>query len=1135
MKPTCPVYIGAPLTGDEARFLRTLAQRYAGSESLILANFELAGQQIDFVLITLIGATLIELKNFSRAVFGDLNGSWHLLNASATQDKIGNPYKQALAQKFALSDAMRSFQGRASDVPSAAGKGFFADFAAYVCVSPAVASGSRVTKGDAKVRVRGCADMFSEIDAGGSSPSWQSEHWARFAVEHLKLDRTTVEAATDPKVRQAEAVITAYRARVRGLLGADLPPLLPANEDGALRGPRLIAYLLQPRNYLLSGPTGTAKTFHLQHLALALEAGDVELPVFLEAKKYRGGDFWQVLRQSSAPFSFEDPKVLLEAGTRQGLRPVLLLDALNECGEAHRADLLKGAQAFVLRYGSRIVATSQQTLTLPADLAAETLNAALPEAVDKRAIYAYHAGVTPTQALDAYSDAFLNTYDLTIAGRCHGTGTPPASRTDLYDRYIRTCVPQHAAVVTALMRNVACRMAADYALVLRRDAFARIAESMLEAAHAPIGILDELLNIRFARLSDQYFAFEHELLFDYFRAEGLHRRASGAPELVSELRRPRNNCLIEFVLPRLEDRGTIAEVLAIVTDPALLLRVLAGECGAPAQEVLNAACLRLLDEAIADLPNLRLRCHTVEREADGARVIVDIMIEGHRVWLSHDSILCEVIGRSLTGSTFAARFVELLDATEWTLRRGIDEAADMAGVGRRYAWSEVVRLHGGTMWRGTMSAPCGDIMRVFQQAYRDALAPELREQLTARALGEPRSDFALATLLADHTAASARERVGQNAALVRRSWESGIYIQRLHGLEFAKGMRSATENAGPEAVAAMRGMLEGFDTKNVFVNTVLLETQSAYGGLEIEIDAEGSAREMRALIRPEVAASDELRQMAHSLQVEPTTFLASLARGCLDKMWEDVFQGVYWDAYADLTSAERFDLLSLALLDGDRDGMFLDWMLRELIEIGDQRAAATCRRFAADIQTPSAFPQGATATYVLGIEGCARWQDAPIERPAAADAAHAAWHAIGDILFWVHKDTTKHRDAIDSLWRRLNGQVLLAAGDVLHQLASSRWRSLREHQEHIDLIVLFPDEVKRVAEACLNHEEALPSAFRSNIVIDEQLIRFLIGALGRCGDHGSLGILKVYAEVEKFGRGAVEAIQSIQQRLLQGA
>lgn len=511
------------------------------------------------------------------------------------------------------------------------------------------------------------------------------------------------------------------------------------------------------------------------------------------------------------------------------------------------------------------------------------------------------------------------------------------------------------------------------------------------------------------------------------------------------------------------------------------------------------------------------------------------MIEGHRDWLPYDAILGEVIGRSLSCSKFAGRFLELLDATEWTLRSGIDAAAGAANVGRRYAWSEVVRLHGGTMWRGTVSAPCGDIVRVFQQAYRDTLDPDLREELIARALGEPRSDFALAMLLADRTAAYAPEHVEQNMALVRRAWESGIYIQRLHGLEFAQGMRSATGKAGPDAVAAMRAMLESFDTKDPFVNTVLLETLSAYGGLEIGMDADDAVREMRALIRPGVVDTDELRQAADLLEVEPAQFLASRARGCLDKMWEDVFQGIYWDAYAELTPAEKFDLLSLALSDGDRDGMFVDWMLRELIEIGDPRAVATCRRFAADIQAPSAFPQGATATFVLGIAGCARWQETPIDRQRAADCAHAAWHTIGDILFWVHKDITKHREAIAILWRRLDGQILIAAGDVLHQLASSQWRSSREDEHGIDLIALFPHEVRRVAEACLNQAAALPSVFRSNNFIDEQLVRFLIGALGRCGDRGSLAVLKVYAEVEKFGRVAVAAIQSIQQGLLEGS
>ena len=88
MKPTNPVYIGAPLTGDEARFLRALEQRFAGSEHLILANFLLADQQIDFVLVIAAGASLIELKNFSRAVFGERNGVWEHLDASVRTSGI---------------------------------------------------------------------------------------------------------------------------------------------------------------------------------------------------------------------------------------------------------------------------------------------------------------------------------------------------------------------------------------------------------------------------------------------------------------------------------------------------------------------------------------------------------------------------------------------------------------------------------------------------------------------------------------------------------------------------------------------------------------------------------------------------------------------------------------------------------------------------------------------------------------------------------------------------------------------------------------------------------------------------------------------------------------------------------------
>ena len=1134
MEATNPVYIGAPLTGDEARFLRSLAQRFVDSEHLILANFLLADQQIDFVLVTAAGASLIELKNFSRAVFGERNGFWEHLDASGARVRSdGNPYQQALKQKFALSDAMRKFQSTTVGVPPAVGPRFFADFAAYVCIAPEVAAGSRVTKGDFKVGVLGCADMFTTIEAGGPPTSWTLQDWERFAAQHLHLQPTSAESATDQKVRHAETVLAGYRVRVRALLGADLPPLLPESAD-ALRGPRLIERLIEPRNYLLCGPTGTAKTFHLHHLALAIDAGDVELPVFLEAKKYRGGDFWQALRHSSAPFSYEDPKTLLEAAVHRGLRPVLLLDGLNECSEIHRADLLKGAQAFVLRYGARLVATSQEALTLSADLAAEVIQAMPPDRTDRRAIYAHHAGVAAIESLDFYCAGFANAYDLTIAGRCHGTGAPPASRADLYDRYIRKSVPQHASVVFALMRRLAGTMGDTYALALGRDAFTRTAEAVIEGCQAPLGILDDLPKVRFARLSENHFAFEHELLFDYFRAEDLRRRAGNIAELISELRRPRNRDLIEFILPRLDQAEDIAQVLEVVAEAPLLLRVMAGECGAIAQQVLHRACLQLFDEAMADLPSLTLRCETTERAQDGKRIIVDVPMDGHRPWSAFDSLLCEVIARNVNEPPCAVRFLELLDATEWTLRSAAASAAREATVGPRATWSEVIRLYAGTLRGGQTRLPCGDMLRFFQENYSFSFCPDLRGNLIERVMRQPPSDFALTALLTDRETADAPERVEENTALVQRSWDSSIPIMRMHGLDFARSMRNAVETAGPAAVTAMQTLLEGFETKNIFLNTMLLEVLGAYGGLNLDMDAGSALSEMRVLIQPGVRDSDGTRRAADLLDVEPPALLASRARTCIDRIFEDVFQGIYWEAYEGLSPTEKFDLLTLALSEADPHGMWLEWMLRELIKLGDPRAVTTCRRFAMDIQAGSSFPQEATAAYVLGIEGCARWDESPVERPRVADAVHLAWHNFGDMLFWLHKDRAGHRETIAFLWQRIDGATLIAAGDVLFRLSQSKWRMQSENDD-IDLCALFPAQARGIATACLDHEGILPSAFGFPTYFDERLIAFLIKTLGSVGDSGSLSILKVYAEMEKFGRGAIEAIESIQQRLLHGA
>ena len=629
MKPTVTILIGAPVSGDEARFLHKLTADLTPTGALILANFVVDERQIDFVVVTPTYAALIELKNFPRPIFGDRNGVWKYLDAAGNRVRYPgmNPWQQTLKQKYALSDAMKQYQRRITDLPSPSGASFYGEFAAFVCVYPAIHPGSRVTAGDHKVEVRSYPEVVDLIRSGGKPSTWTSADWQRFAEEHLNLSRVSLEEATDCRVQNAHIIVDAYRERIRTILGTGLPPLIDLTD--AFCGSKFVGQLQQPRNFLMLGPSGSAKTFHLHHVAIACAADETEVPLLIEAAKYRGGEFWSVLRHGVAPFCREDPKELLDAIKLCGQKPLLLVDALNECAGSFVLGLLKGVQAFALRFDARIVVTSKQHFELAGELKAEAVPLQLPDDNQKRIIYAHHAGVRASPELDRFCAAFTNAYDLTVAGRCHSAGAPPRTRVALYDRYVRQCLPHHTAVLTALLRTIASVLSETIAVAITRDRFERIAEDFLAREGATLDLIDVLASSRLVRLSSDSFTFEHELLAKYFRAEALRRTASNASLLAAELRRPINQDLVEFVLPRFTDSAELAEVLASTNDVGFLADVCAGNYGVPAQRVLVEEATQLLEAAIADVPNLTARCVSAAAD-DGRRRLVDLEVSGAR-------------------------------------------------------------------------------------------------------------------------------------------------------------------------------------------------------------------------------------------------------------------------------------------------------------------------------------------------------------------------------------------------------------------------------------------------------------------------------------------------------------------------
>lgn len=195
MKPTVTILVGAPLSGEEARFLRTLHADLADTGALILANFIAKNRQIDFVVVTATYAAILELKNFLGPIFGERNGIWTYLNFAGNQLRYPgeNPWQQTLGQKYALSDEMKGYQEKNRDTSPPSGRGFFSDFGAFVCIYPRIHPDSQVTSGDHKVEVRSYTDVIEILRSGSKSSPWSPSEWRRFAEKHLKLTPITLE------------------------------------------------------------------------------------------------------------------------------------------------------------------------------------------------------------------------------------------------------------------------------------------------------------------------------------------------------------------------------------------------------------------------------------------------------------------------------------------------------------------------------------------------------------------------------------------------------------------------------------------------------------------------------------------------------------------------------------------------------------------------------------------------------------------------------------------------------------------------------------------------------------------------------------------------------------------------------
>jgi Nuclease-related domain len=693
MKPTVEVLIGSPLSGEEAQFLKRLFTDLSGQDSLILTNFEITkagkSRQIDFVVITNTHAQLLEHKALKGPIIGTDNGPWKLTNASGQVVVYPgeNPWVQASKAKYLLSDLMFDFAHKTAGVPLPLNQAFYREFDASVCIFPQIDPASQLTKGNFKAYVMGYPDCLSAIKSRSIPSNWRIPEWRRFAIDVLSLRPVTLKQAIDQGVLAASDLLEDYRKQLIRSLWS-LPPIQMTEDENY--GEKLIEKLLRPENILLLGSSGCGKSFHLKHLARL--AYGAEVPIFVQAKHYTVLGLPSLIERSIAAHYRGPAKDFLQTCNLAGKRIVLIVDATNECPAVHLGDLLNDVKAFVTQSQGRLVVSGHDAGHAPLDAIKTTVTMTALTPSQKRSIYAYYAGTA--EGADHLCVGFTNAYDLSLAGKCHQSSSEEASRVSVYERYCRKNLPkEYEALCLGFLRTFAAILENSLSFSASRDEFDRLAEAFLGSHSESLAVLDKVRESHLLEVTDERVSFEHELLFMYFRAENLRRVCNNIDELERALRRPVHQELFEFILPRLTNQSEIARLLWSCTSADVIETALRGGCGNLVRRVIEDECSAAIEAAEADLQNIKLVPHQVQRE-DGKRSVMHVSVEDHRTWTPFELLLFTALFRSFSDKSWRDRLLGLYFSTEQALQNAALESAEREQLKFKAVWRETVRCWG---------------------------------------------------------------------------------------------------------------------------------------------------------------------------------------------------------------------------------------------------------------------------------------------------------------------------------------------------------------------------------------------------------------------------------------------------------
>lgn len=1081
----------------EAACLRRLKRDLAaqGIAAVLLANFTLGPKrrQIDLIVATDATAVVVELKGYVHAVQGGLNGPWMLELDDRQTRRLGstNPYQQALANRYAVTDALGALLGIESDTAKNA-------VAGMLCLFPVPIVGSRIPASDFKLTIGGYADLLGLL-ATVRQNSLPLDEWRRFA-QSLGLNDSSVTPSTDAET-MVDQYLAAYTDLARVTAGPYIEPTFENQDTTAALAERVVA----GAQMQIVGTSGSGKTELMKAVARSTAHAGC-LPILL-----RAGDFERqlapLLEAAVARSTPMRPPTLFKAAARSGVEIILYVDGLNECPATRRADLIAALQAARINYGARLVFTTQEPIPLPVTLSGEEIRLLQPDAAQSRRLVTAHLGRDLTDDELNAVEVVATAQDAAVLAAVLETPANFDGRFALYHSFVQKRI--EAASVAHVERSLATLATA------MRNGFI---SSLPVAAAGRLLKGNEPATIEIARAAglirtdENRLAFRHDLIADFFAAENILRHAGSAAELATIARRPINAELRDFLLGGCATTAEIEALIGQAPDLRLLRAALLGRAGSKARNYVIGRLRDLIGLLAQRYTRVSLALPEGVTSAHALHSLIPSLPDE-----PDDAAIDSAYLRLLPYALGDGLLPELLNLFSSVDRRLVGEAQrlrdahpDVRLAWRAAAYGTIYGMHHHRAGGRELQELLNEIQNAWFNDTKNAPDLSLRSYLDAFETLSPGQLFLLVAAL----------RRGRNEPLPSRFpellqhiWKLQIYHLRLYICDVIT-FRGA--ELPPQQQQAVRETLGGWlSDNNILMNSIIFDALEAVEGIETTLTVEDAVREYEAML---------------ALPESPEA--CSLAMSAVTRTYDHPFRDIYWEAFYDALPVEKRQAL---LLRGLRDARGDPWLLNDIIRAlhRDPTAAAApeLQKLAQIPITESHSHQHALNVYADAIALLAKLAIslAPPD-PLPQDSTRRAWYCAAPLIYALNANPAASQSmAVEVTALRACGAA--EAFDVIQRLTREA-RNIR-HPANVAFESAWPELVLDLCRIVLS-PGYVPVSLFERIYFDRTLtddhVDLALALMAKVGRSTDVALVGTWLNHTRHGERALETARTLERR-----